>query len=312
MLSGAGRSLISVLCKMGMLSEQELTLEIRAIIREAVRTDPVLDRFSLRDVKRALVARFGVPDSALKEPGVKNLVRSATTRIVEQTLAQRQSQVEGKKDGKGEGGDESEVEEHEQNRNRHPSVKQQDVPLSDYEEDVPPSDGEQNVPPSDGEQDVSGDKSDPSMTYSPNPIEDAAPASENPSEPELERSFEEDDDEEAPPARKKGAKDDTRSRSKNEDDDQAVSKKKAVTKAQPVTQGRKKAAASNSGPRAEVARLKSFVLACGVRKRWQSYFRDHEAAAPEGEDADGAVLRRQVRVLKDLLADLGMVGDRNH
>ncbi|PWN26681.1 hypothetical protein BDZ90DRAFT_275016 [Jaminaea rosea] len=85
----------------------------------------------------------------------------------------------------------------------------------------------------------------------------------------------------------------------------AKPKKKAKTprepKAKKATKSSKKAETSSSDPQEEeMARLKKFVVACGVRKQWSKWFTSME---PPAETP-----KAQIRALRELLAEVGMEG----
>ncbi|KAF8208756.1 hypothetical protein K438DRAFT_286056 [Mycena galopus ATCC 62051] len=86
-------------------------------------------------------------------------------------------------------------------------------------------------------------------------------------------------------------------------EDEPPKKKKAKATKPKDTEGDKpksskgkKASVSSSKDEDTIKRLKSFILACGIRKKWATVFKDVESPS------------EQIRMLKAILSDLGMSG----
>ncbi len=71
----------------------------------------------------------------------------------------------------------------------------------------------------------------------------------------------------------------------------------------------KSSSGGDSALAAEVVRLKAYVVACGVRKQWNSFFESKGCGNGKGKSGgdDPVMLRRQKVVLREMLAELGMV-----
>lgn len=125
------------------------------------------------------------------------------------------------------------------------------------------------------------------------------------SEAEQYSSLDEDDDEAEKSAKAKGSKGkDSAGGTKGKRN----STGKAEESSKSSTAGRKKGsrksggASSGDARKDEVVRLKSYVVACGVRKQWAKFF-DSKGCA--GETPEMYV--RQRKVLQEMLSELGMV-----
>ncbi|KAJ6508985.1 hypothetical protein C8R45DRAFT_969504 [Mycena sanguinolenta] len=105
----------------------------------------------------------------------------------------------------------------------------------------------------------------------------AGPSTASPEAPDSESELSVLDDE--PPKKKSKT-----TKSKNKNDDKSKSSKG------------KKATGSLSKDEETIKRLKSLVLACGVRRQWAKVFKDVDSPS------------QQIRMLKEILADLGMSG----
>lgn len=271
-----------------------LAREIAAIIAAAVETDPALERFSLRDVKAALRDRLALDDAALKDAHVKTFVRETTTAVVEHTLQQKQSTQE------------EQIEPREGTPSQSPLRRDphEEPPEEPPEEPSGSPDLTSTYDVSKGQQPKRAWQSrSRSASLSLEGVKDPSPPRFLHAESDV-SSFDEAEDEEGSGSKKKPVK---RKLPPYSGTEKSKKRGKPSSTAGSTSRARGPATSAGTGPEAEVARLKSFVLACGVRKRWQSYFRDNQAIPPEGEEADSATLRKQARVLKSLLQELGMV-----
>lgn len=285
-------------------SNDLLSREIRSIINDAVKSDPSLAHFSLRDVKRVLKERLDLDDAVLQDKQTRAFINATTKAIVEQALFHAQNTAQ----------DSSAPEPLSQ-----PEHEDADQHEKEEDEEEPPADEVAASEEEEEEEESELDDEPPAPKKRKAPAEPkAAPRKQTPKKPSPSETPEPkalEDHDPSPPRQLSAASDVFHLDNDNGEDEEEgkpKSKPKPKQRAPPKpkeskSKGKSKDTTKQSPAEAEVARLKSFVLACGVRKRWQSYFRDHDANPPQGEEPDQAVLRKQARVLKDLLMELGMV-----
>ncbi|KDN48466.1 hypothetical protein K437DRAFT_267649 [Tilletiaria anomala UBC 951] len=307
-----------------MSRELQVKHALRRIIADAKQTDPELSQFSMRNVKEHLVHRLNISQDALKEGGMKAMIKDYVNRLVSEEEPLESAPSESSSPAKS------------HSCAMNPKANQNDSAKSDAESPASPA---KSTPWGKRPQPSDAAMSSPSTPQSSrNGISRATSArsatsekaASTPGSTSSKREFitaEEaeaegysslcDDEASSDNGAQSGrASKSTLKKRRISDDDGGDGDQPSVKPAsnghgkvpakEKATGGRKhvgKKKVAESPLEAELKRLKSLVVACGVRKQWGKFF---EAEMCAGDDE--LAWRRQKALLHKLLGELGMSG----
>ncbi|KAL1747880.1 hypothetical protein HDZ31DRAFT_80165 [Schizophyllum fasciatum] len=306
---------------------RELEAAARDIVRKA-KADDRLHEITPIGVRREVERQFDLEENVLEDPGYKGSLRKVTKETAEEENAVEEekepiprpaSKVKpssSKSRGMKRKSEEAVLSENDEDEEKAKSLRKQfksrDTIVDSDDEDATPVPGNDagSTKENDSAKDVKPNKKRKSATGEASKSSKAAKVKRSPSEEADEPSTKEADDV-GPKCLRLAADMLTRRNLQKTDSELSVlideppkRKRKSSTKERGKAGEKGKAArARKSGGELSkdeetIKRLKSFVVACGVRKVWSKVFKDANADKP----AD------QIRVLRKMLADLGMTG----